>query len=193
MKMNKVKQKLITIFIFLIMFNNMNAQTDEQILNEILFDLFDFQKDTILIEDIMSKTYFEYDSVSFEEITGLSIPSEIIFEWKNNEKENDFIARLDEQYLNKIDTIYFENDTIIVKKPIFKCLSRNEINTLFEKTQKRQTIYSISKILFDNSRENAIFHFTVLPWINDFYGETILIKKVFGKWIIITRFDFIMT
>jgi hypothetical protein len=171
----------------------MSAQTDEQILNEILFKLFEFQKDTILIENAMRKTYFEYDSISFEIITGLTVPSEIIFEWKQNEEKEGFIAQWNEQYLNKRDTIFYENDTIIVKKPIFKCLSRNEINQIFVTTQKRQRIYSISKILFDNSKENAIFHFTVIPWMGAFYTETILIKKVFGKWVIIMRFDFAMS
>ncbi|MGI6049091.1 MAG: hypothetical protein ACOYEG_13975, partial [Petrimonas sp.] len=59
-------RKYLIILILLLTFNNLSAQTDEQIVNEILFDLFSFQQDTILIENIKTKTYFEYDSVSFE-------------------------------------------------------------------------------------------------------------------------------
>ncbi|OYT17164.1 MAG: hypothetical protein B7C24_03880 [Bacteroidetes bacterium 4572_77] len=155
-------QKLITLFLILISFNNLSAQTDEQILNEILFELFGFQ-------------------------------SQIISEWKNNEENKGFKANWNEQDLNKIDSIFTENDTIIGEKPIFKSLTRNEMNQIFERTQKRQKIYSVSKILFDESKENAVFHFTTIPWHGYFSSETILIKKIFGKWIIVTRFDFVMT
>ncbi len=186
-------RKYLIILILLLTFNNLSAQTDEQIVNEILFDLFSFQQDTILIENIKTKTYFEYDSVSFENMTGLTVPSQIISEWNENEKNEDTSAVWDELNLNKIDTLFLENDTVISKKPIFKCLSKVEIDELFEQTKKRQKIYSISKILFDDLRENAIFRFTMIPWPGDFSSETILIKKVFEKWKIIERFDFIMT
>jgi len=138
-------QKLITLFLILISFNNLSAQTEEQILNEILFDLTGFQQDTILIESLMSKTYFEYDSVSFENTTGLAVPLKIISEWKNNEKNKDFAAKWNEQDLNKIDIIFLEDDTIICKKPVFRCLSKKEIDQIFDRAQKRQKIYSIRK------------------------------------------------
>lgn len=186
-------RKQIIILILLLTFNNLNAQNDEQIINEILFDLFSLQQDTILIKNLKTKTYFEYDSVSFENTTGLTVPSKIISEWNNNEESQDYSTEWDEQKLNKIDTLFLENDTVIGKKPVFKCLSKDEIDQLFEKTKKREKIYSISKILFDNSKENAIFHFIIIPWPGDFYFESILIKKVFGKWKIIERFDFTMT
>ena len=192
-KIKQTMRKQIIILILLLTFSNLNAQTDEQIINEIIFDLFGLQQDTILIKNLKTKTYFEYDSVSFENMTGLTVPSKIIFEWKNNEEPQDYIAEWNEQKLNKIDTLFLENDTVIGKKPIFKCLSKEEIDQLFERTKKREKIYSISKILFDNSKENAIFHFIIIPWPGDFYSETILIKQVFGKWKIIERFDFTMT
>lgn len=182
-------QKQIIILFLLLTFNNLNAQSDEQIINEILFDLFGFQQDTILIENLKTKTYFKYDSVSFEKMTGLTVPSRIISEWQNNEKNQDFIAEWNEQNLNKIDSLFLENDTVIVKKPVFKCLSKVEIDQLFRQTKKRQKIYSISKLLLDNSQENAVFHFTIIPWPGDFHSETILIKKIFGKWKIIERFN----
>jgi hypothetical protein len=183
----------IIILILLLTFSNLNAQTDEQIINEILFDLFGLQQDTILIKNLKTKTYFDYDSVSIENMTGLTIPSKIISEWKNNEEAQDYSAEWNEQLLNKKDTLFLENDTVIGKKLVFKCLSKYKIDQLFEKTKKREKIYSISKILLDNSKENAIFHFIIITWPGDFYSETILIKKVFGKWKVIERFDFTMT
>jgi len=102
----------------------LNAQTDEQIINEILFDLFVLQHDTILIENLKTRTYFEYDSASFENLTGLTVPSKIISEWKNNEEKEDFSSVWNELNLNKIDTLFLENDTVICKNPVFKCLKK---------------------------------------------------------------------
>jgi hypothetical protein len=186
-------RKTIALLFLLLLYSISNAQADEQILNEILFDLFGFQQDSIYMENIKTRTSFEYDSISFEKMTGLTIPSEIISEWKQNEENNDFVAEWSEQNLNKTDFIYFANDTIIAKKPVFKLLTQSEIDQIFERTKKRQYIYSISNILFDNSQENALFHFSVKPWPGEFRSETILVKKVFGKWRIIERFDFGMS
>lgn len=188
-----MSKQIITLIILLLTFNQMKAQTEEQIINELVFDLFGLHQDTILIENVKIKTYFEYDSVSFERITGLTVPSKIISEWKNNEEPQNYSAGWNEQKLNKIDTLFTEKDTVISKNPFFISLTKGDINQLFERTKKRQKIYSISKILFDNSKENAIFHFILTPWPGDFYFETILIKKIFGKWKIITRFDISMT
>lgn len=185
--------KLLILIILLLTFNEVNAQTDEQIINEILLDLFGSQNDTIMIKSLKTKTYFEYDSISFEKTTGLTVPSSIIIEWKSNEDNKNFVDNWNEHYLNKTDTIFYDNDTIIRKKPIFKVMSNDEVSKLFERTQTRQKVYSISKILFDDIKENALFYFTITPWPGDFSSEAILIKKVFGKWTRISSFDFIMS
>ncbi len=187
-----MRKQIITL-ILLLTFNNLNAQMDEQIIHEILFELIGLQQDTILIENLKTKTHFEYDSVSFEKMTVLAVPAQTISEWKNNEENEYFNAVWNELNLNKLDTLLVENDTVNSKRPVFECLTKVEIDLLFEQTKKRQKIYSISKILFDDSKENAIFHFKIIPWPGDFSSETILIKKVFGKWKIIERFDFTMT
>ncbi len=45
-------RKQIIIFILTLTFSNLYAQKDEQIINEILFDLFGFHQDTIFIENL---------------------------------------------------------------------------------------------------------------------------------------------
>ena len=150
-------RKQINIFILLLTFSNLNAQTDEQIINKILFDLFGFQQDTILIKNIKTKTYFEYDSVSFENMTGLTVPSKIISEWKNNEEAQDYSAEWNEQELNKIDTLYLENDTVIVKKPVFKCLSKDKIDQLFEMTKKREKYTRLVKYYSITQKKTQYF------------------------------------
>ena len=70
------------------------------------------------------------------------------------------------------------------------------MNEIFVKNidaAKPKLIYSLGNIIFDNSGEHAIFSFTGLPDFERAWGHTVFIKKVFGKWVIITRFDYWMT
>jgi hypothetical protein len=188
---------LITILLTLFSLSIVKAQTDESIINDLFFNLFDpssfnladNNKDTLLISSTIYKTYFDYDSAAFENETGFKVPKKIISDWKKNMAPDNFISFWNEKELNKIDTIFTVNDTIFQKKPFVKCLSQIEKKALFEKTKIRQRIYSISKILFDDSRENAVFDFLYTPWPGDVSGYKIFIKKVFGEWVIIARFN----
>jgi hypothetical protein len=192
---------LITILLTLFSLSIVKAQTDESIINDLFFNLFDplsFNlsdniKDTLLISSTIYKTYFDYDSAAFENETGFKVPKKIISDWKKNLAPDNFISFWNERELNKIDTIFTVNDTVVLKKPFVKCLSQTEEKSLFEKAKIRQRVYSISKILFDDSRENAIFELLYTPWPGDVSGGKIFIKKVFGVWIIIARFDYSMT
>jgi hypothetical protein len=192
------KKLLFIVTLLLISFSTLRAQTEEQIINEILFNLWDYyelflrENDTIYIVDEKIKTHFSHDSISFKSCTGFAVTSNIISEWivKTKEKE-DLQSKWNEQSLNKTDTIFVREDTIICKKPIFKCVPKNKIE--MTSYQTRENVYWIGELLFDNSRENAIFHFFGSSHPNSMWGHTILIKKIFGKWVIITRFDYWMT
>jgi hypothetical protein len=182
-----------TILVALLTFmtaNCVSAQNEEKILHEILNDLFEFNsyQDTILIESSISKTYFEYDSTSFAEEIGLTIPQKIFNEWKVNANTANFSSEWRESELNKNDTLFFRGDTIIAKDPIIKCLSNEEVKLLREKIKRSLKIYSISKIVLDDSKENGIFHLTVASWPGQFFDETIFINKIYGKWFILSRF-----
>ncbi len=174
-------------------FTNLKSQTDEEVINRILFELFGHQQDTIFIKNVKTKTYFDYDSISFNDETGLTVPSKIISEWQANVEDDDFQGQWNEEYLNKKDTFILDGEIHVGIKPVFKCLSRDEMNQIFERTKRRQCFYSITKILFDDSKENAIFDFMEIPWPGSFYLETIVIKKIFGKWVIVTKYNFMMT
>jgi hypothetical protein len=174
------------------------AQNDETTINSIFYDLFDpslfkYDNDTLLINSTIYKTRFEYDSISFEKETGLKIPERIISEFRNNVEKNEIIGYWNENELNAKDTIFYETDTIIGKKPFVQCITDNEEKVLFERTKKRQRIYSISKLLFDNNHENAIFNLYYTPFPGDVSSHTIFIKKIYGKWVIILRFGYRMS
>lgn len=80
-------------------------------------------------------------------------------------------------------------DTVLEKRPITRCLSRDEEGLHFKKSNDLNPIYAFSKMLFDDSRENAIFNFYQI-WRPGYAGGcTILIKKVFEKWVIVTKYN----
>jgi len=191
--LHTIFSKLVLFTFLTISFNVLSAQTDEEVLNEILWDLFDPCQerlpDTIFIEKTKKTTFFAHDSYSYEYINGFSVPSTIISEWKNN-ITNQFFSTWDENLLNRVDTTIIGKDTIIVKKPIFKCLSEYEIYQMFDKNKE---IFSIGKIIFDKSKENALFRIEISTSDETVMGYSVFIKKTFGKWIIITRFDYWMT
>ena len=198
-KLFKIYPKLIIFILLLNTFHNLQAQTDEQIINELFSDLFNpFQEwlpDTIYIKDEKINTFLDiWEDNSYENIMGFVIPSNIISEWKENMKNKNFEPKWNEEHLNIRDTIFVGKDTVLVSKPVFKCLSQNEIDKIFTENLKpsdtnRKRIYSIGKIVFDNSKETAIFRFANSSSV----VYTVLIKKIFEKWVIITTFDYSMS
>jgi hypothetical protein len=216
-KFNKAMRMLITLIILLISSNSLTAQSNEQIINEILFDLFGDSMcedilDTIFIAETKMKTFFYHDSNSYKCIMGFTIPSNIISKWSENMEKESLQPLWNEQYLNKKDTNFLGNDIFIQKKPFFKCLSENEIDKKLKRNQELsnlnnqqfntspkpvyitlEPVYSIGQIIFDNSKETAIFSFMRSSFSDAASGYTVLIKKVFGKWVIVTRFDYWMT
>jgi len=195
-----VFSKLFMLTLLLISFFNMQAQTDEQIINEIFDDLFDpcqerlLKIDTIYIAEIKGKTFFIHDS--YNNIGGFDIPANIISEWKENIANHVMQSKWDEKHLNKIDTTFVGKDTLIRKKPFFlKCLSKSEIKKIVDNQKlhyftNEEPFYSIGNIIFDKSKENAIFRVDVSSSPVSSLGYTVFIKKVFGKWIIIACFDY---
>jgi hypothetical protein len=176
--------KKLTIIIFIILWvSNLNAQSNERIINDMLFDLFGRNKDTIFIDSDIGKPAFDYDSKTIEDKTGLKLPDNIICEWRKNKESDDSVTQWNEFKLNNS---YFKNYTFVGKKPVIKCIEKSRINTLLK--QRRAAVYTIGKNVFDDKKENAIFRYSINGQ-GVFIEESILIKKIFGKWIILSRFD----
>lgn len=179
--------RIIIVFLLtLISAINLNAQNNERIINDMFFDLFGRHKDTIFIVREMSKPNFKFDSTIIEDKTGLKLSNSIIQEWERNINLYDSSIYWNEFELNNG---YFKNLTFVGEKAALKCIEKNQIKTLNKK--KRKVIYSTSKIVFDDKKENAIFRLLT-------YGqgvsieETVLVKKIFEKWIIVGRFGWII-
>ena len=66
--------------------------------------------------------------------------------------------------------------------------------SLLSKYLPTQNIYSVSKLIFSDNRQTAVFHFSFGKAGTGFFSfESILISKIFGKWIIIRKFDWGMS
>ena len=197
-----------TALLLSISFNNLNAQANEQIIKEILFDLFDQEKfgrrrggDTILMLNTAGKVRGIWvDSTTVEMESGFRIPSEIFSEWEKNQEYQVEDKMWNEHYLNKIDTFFFhDGKPFISENPVFKLLSGEGVDRILSQTEGRQRIYAMSQIVFDDSGENAVFAFSVGARVMGLYRpvrwslalpQQVIIKKVFGKWIILYRSGF---
>ncbi len=168
-------KKLIVFICILISASNLNAQSNERTINDMLFDLFGRHKDTIFIVSKIKKPGFDYDSETIEDKTGLKLPDNIIFEWRKNIESHDSVTQWNEFKLNNS---YFKNYTFVGIKPVFKCIEKSQIDARLK--QKRIAIYTISKIVFDDKKENAIFRFSTNGQ-GVFIEEKILIKKYSGN------------
>lgn len=77
--------KKLTVIIFIILgVSNLNAQSNERIINDMLFNLFGRNQDTIFIDSDIKKLSIDYDSKTIEDKTGLKLPDSIICEWRKN-------------------------------------------------------------------------------------------------------------
>lgn len=129
------------------------------------------------------KTFF--DQKDFKEQTGLEVPGRILKELeKSAAKSKDGIW--DSELMNDLK---YGPDFIINKR----CLSREEVEQLFEKTGKRQNIISISEPIFDKNYENCVVSVSYWNFTKSFYGHTYFLKKVYGVWAVVIVYETWMT
>jgi len=192
---------LIVVLLIITSVDSVFSQTDEMVINSIFHELFSpieyssfkDHRDTVFINLKKDRTSFDFDSITFRNETGFMVPTNIISEFCKNVEPKDYVSYWNQEELNRTDTIYLQTDTVIGLKPFVKCLTADEKMLLFEKRPIRQRIYLINNILFDDKRENAVFDFGDTPRPGVFSSQKIFIKKIFGKWVIITRFEFVMS
>jgi hypothetical protein len=176
----------------------MNAQTDESIIKGLIIEFLDcyskFNNDTFLLKEDIDETFFRYDSITFVKKTGLEISQKTLEEIMNNSKKINKKNKWKEDELNdKVIRISSSNNTALIdEKPYIKCLSENQLDSIF-KFSPTLSVYSISKIIFNANQDTAVFQLNLGKAGRCFSFENILISKVFGKWIVIRRFDWVMS
>jgi len=153
-----------------------------------------FDNDTLFLKQDIATTFFRCDSISFVKKTGLQIPQKNLEEIMNNSREINKDNKWKQDELNdKVIMISGTNDrTLITIKPFIKCLSSKQLDSV-SKYSPTVSVYSISKLIFDENHQTAIFQLNYGRAERSFSFESVLISKVFGKWIIIRRFDWMIS
>ena len=198
-KINNMRKAFLVILI-LLSFQKINAQTNENIISQLISELVDCSSkvdDTLFFDQHISTTFFHDDSISFKKKTGLEVPQKTLAEIISNSKKinSDNNNKWREDELNKkIIVVSRMNDTALISgKPYIKCLSEKQLDYV-SKNLPTLSIYSISKLIFNDNRQAAVFNLRYgKAGIGFFSFESIFISKVFGKWIIIRRFDWGMS
>ena len=196
-KINNMRKAFLVILI-LLSFQKIYAQTDEIIISQLISELLDCSSkvdDTLFFDQHINNTFFHDDSISFKKKTGLEVPQKTLAEIINNSKKINSDNKWKEGELNKkIIVVSRMNDTTLISgKPYIKCLSEKQFDYV-SKNLPTLSIYSISKLIFSDNRQTAVFHLSYgKAGIGLFSFESIFIGKVFGKWIIIRRFDWGMS
>ncbi len=191
-------KKILVGILILSSYHKINAQADESIIGQILADLLNFSSeihnDTVFFEQHIVNTSFNYDSISIEKKTGLQIPEKTLLEITSNSREAKRKNQWNEAQLNeKLMVISPKNDTAFLsRKPYVKCLSKNQLDSV-SKFTPTLSIYSISGLVFDNNQQTAVFELAYGRGGRYFSFESVLIKKIFNRWIIIQKFDFIIS
>ena len=187
-------RKISFAFVIVLSFTEANAQPDESIIRQILPGLLDcslgVHNDTVFLEQDIRNATFSCDSISMEKKTGLQIPQQTLSEIIANSREPKGQNYWNEQQLNeKFAVISSKNDTSFVgRNPYIKCLPTDQLDSVSTYSPTFM-VYSISRPVFDNNRQTAVFNLAYGRGRRYFSFERILIKKVFGKWIIIQSFD----
>lgn len=190
-------RKFVLIILILFPSQKMTAQTDESIIRGLISEFPDcYSKfdDTLFLKEQIDDTFFRYDSISFVRKTSLEISQKTLHELINNSKENNKKNKWKESELNDKTSIIPEtNDTILIdREPYIKCLSEKQLDSV-SKYSPALSVYSISKLIFNNSHDTAVFQLDFGKAGKYFSHESILIHKVFGKWVIVQKYDWSMS
>lgn len=112
----------------------------------------------------------------------------------NNSKKIINKNKWKEDELNdKVSIIAGTNDTTLIdRKPYIKCLSEKQLDSV-SKYSPTLSVYSISKLIFNDKHDTAVFQLDYGKAGRYFSFESVLIHKVFGKWVIIRRFDWLIS
>lgn len=191
-------RKLLIILLILLSCGEANAQTDEDIINQILNDLLNCSSesysDTVFFEQHIGNTFFNYDSALMEKKTGLQIPQQTLSEIISNSKEFKKENLWNENDLNKKFTVISskKGTVFLSRKPYIKCLSKNQMDSI-STYSPTTSIYALTQLVFDNNAQTAVFEFAYGKGGKYFSHESVLIRKIFNRWTIVQKFDWIIS
>jgi hypothetical protein len=166
---------------FIIYGNTVNAQfrkTDNKIFNTIISKQIENGLTTFYIKCSKPKTFFK--KKTFLNETHLKNIPEIV------------LTELERASNKKIKTEHW--DCSLFKKNIpfleKKCIGDEKSERILQK-KGRTTIFEIHKPLFDKKTTHCIVQVVVIRKKGEFSSSLFLLKKIYGKWIILEEFNFV--
>ncbi|PKP28277.1 MAG: hypothetical protein CVU01_04520 [Bacteroidetes bacterium HGW-Bacteroidetes-18] len=185
----KIKNKIYVIFFLTLFFSckslSQIEKIEEQIFKTIIFDRLVKEHSGFFIE--CDKHVIPFEENDFLEQSGLiDIPKNVLFELKKNSKN----AIKNENWSNSLlEELNLGSGFLKLRK----CLNNEDIVSLFEKKKKRQTIFGISKPIFDDKKQHCVIYVSILAFPGSVSGSSFFLKKVYGKWVIVQEYDFWMS
>lgn len=170
-------RKYISILVLTSLLSSCYSQNDAEIFREIITH--EISESAFYIECDKPKTYFDSTDIDIE------IPQSIVNELVRSSDESKE-GIWDSELIKKLN---YNKDFIKSKN----CLTKEDAETLFKKTGKRQTIISISDPIFDSNFEHCVVSVTYWEFTGSAYGHTYFLKKVYGLWTIILTYNPWMT
>jgi hypothetical protein len=158
-------------------------KSENEVFKKIIGHVIEKNKSVIYIK--CEKLNTRFDTKEFkEENEGFAISETTLNEFENN---NIIINEIWNSELIK----QLEFNSTYIKTT--NCLTKEEIELIFKKTNKRQNIVSISKPLFDNNFENCIVSIIYSKSFRSASGQSYFLKKIKGIWTIVMEFGNWMT
>jgi len=131
-----------------------------------------------------TKVRISFMSTIFNERSPLKVPQHVLEELEKNAKNSQNSV----WNLKSLDQT-FESGYFIDKN----CLTKEDLQDLTENSKKQYTILSISNLVFDDPKENCIVSVRFIKSATNQFGYTFFLKKVYGVWTIIDKYDYWMT
>ena len=129
------------------------------------------------------KTFF--DQNDFKEKTGLKVPENILIEIeKNGIKSSN--GMWNSKFTNGLN---YSSGFIKIKN----CLTKKDVEEIFNKTNTRQNILSISDPIFDDNYENCVVSVTYSNFPGSSSGHKYFLKKIYGVWVVIVEYELWLT
>jgi hypothetical protein len=155
--------------------------------SDIFKKIFDYEigKGILGIYIQCEKPKTSFDLNGFKEDTGLEVPENILKEIEINATKSSS-GIWNSELINELK---YGSDFIKSKK----CLTKKGAELIFKKTNKRQTIVSISEPIFDNNYKNCVVSVTYWKFTGSAYGHKYFFKKVYGVWTVIVEYEIWMT
>ncbi|NAS32749.1 hypothetical protein GTQ40_17345 [Flavobacteriaceae bacterium R38] len=177
-------KRVVNIFLILIpILSYAQSNPESEIFQKVIDYEISKEASGIFIRCKKPKTFF--NQTDFIEQTGLEVPKSVLNEIEKNAKMSTHGVWNSEL----IQEMSYHADFIKEKE----CLTSKDIEKLFERTGKRQSVISLSQPIFDSKFENCVVSVTYLKFTGSAYGQKYFLKKVYGVWVVIMEYDFWMT